>query len=69
MDHRLPIKDGLETMEEILKLDQSSKVIFASADQRVATLALARGAVYFLQKPFLMKHLIVLIKEKANAEA
>ena len=69
MDHRLPIKDGIETMEEILELDQSSKVIFASADQKIATLALARGAISFLQKPFLMKHLAVLIKEKASAEA
>ena len=52
MDHRMPNKDGLETMKEILKNKVATKVIFASADLSVKNDALKLGAVAFLAKPF-----------------
>ena len=35
MDHRMPIKNGLEASKEILQIDKSSKIIFISADQTI----------------------------------
>jgi two-component system chemotaxis response regulator CheY len=64
MDHRLPLKDGIQTMQEILQLDPTSKVLLASADHSIASEALARGACYFLSKPFRIKQLITVIKEQ-----
>ncbi|MFX0076246.1 MAG: response regulator [Candidatus Hermodarchaeota archaeon] len=52
MDYRLPLKNGLDAMKEILLLDGTSKVLFASADNNVKDLALNSGAVDFIQKPF-----------------
>lgn len=52
MDYRMPIKDGLEAMREILKLDKIGKIIFASADNSIEKEALKFGAKAFLKKPF-----------------
>ena len=52
MDYRMPIKDGLETMEEILKINENSKIIVVSADIDVKERALALGAIKFMNKPF-----------------
>ena len=32
MDHRMPIKTGIEASKEILQIDNKAKIIFASAD-------------------------------------
>lgn len=58
MDHRMPIKNGIETSKEILQIDKSSKIIFMSADQTIKESALALGAIAFKEKPFTMKSLI-----------
>ncbi len=58
MDHRMPIKNGVEAAKEILQIDKSSKIIFASADQNVKETAMALGAIDFKEKPFTMKKLI-----------
>ncbi|MCD6467124.1 MAG: response regulator [Methanomicrobia archaeon] len=52
MDYRMPTKDGLEAMREILKLDKIGKIIFASADDSIEKEALKLGAKAFLKKPF-----------------
>jgi two-component system chemotaxis response regulator CheY len=52
MDHRMPVKNGIEATKEILQLDPEAKIIFASADQGVKLLALSIGAARFNQKPF-----------------
>jgi len=52
MDHRMPIKNGLEAAKEILSIDPGAKVIFASADQSVEEDAKNIGAVRFMKKPF-----------------
>ena len=35
MNHRMPIKNGIETTKEILQIDNTSKFIFLSADQSI----------------------------------
>lgn len=52
MDHRMPIKNGLETAKEILECDKSTKIIFTSADHSIKEEALAIGAINFIEKPF-----------------
>ena len=58
MDHRMPHKDGIETTKEIIKMNQSSKIIFASAEHSVKQEALSIGAYCFLEKPFPLQALI-----------
>ncbi|TFG04949.1 MAG: response regulator [Promethearchaeota archaeon] len=58
MDHRMPIKNGIEATREILELDNTSKIIFTSADQSIKELALSIGAFSFKEKPFTMERLI-----------
>ena len=52
IDNYMPIKDGIETMLEILKLDNNSKIVFTSGDKSLKKRALSAGASYFLEKPF-----------------
>jgi len=52
MDHRMPKKDGVETAVEILEINGSTKIIFASADETARERALEVGAVGFIKKPF-----------------
>jgi two-component system chemotaxis response regulator CheY len=63
MDHRMPIKNGLDTMTEILKLNKNEKIIFASADISVKDKAKSIGACAFLDKPFKMKELLIIIQQ------
>ena len=58
MDHRMPIKNGIEAAKEILQINNNSKIIFLSADHTIKETALALGAIYFIEKPFTMKNLI-----------
>jgi len=57
MDYRLPLKNGLDAMKEILHQDGTSKVIFASADNNIKQEALKAGAMCFIEKPFNFKKL------------
>ena len=52
MDHRMPVKNGIEAMDEILAVDQSARILFLSADARIRDIALAKGAIGFISKPF-----------------
>ena len=63
MDHRMPIKNGIETIKEILQIDTNPKIIFMSADESVKEEALAMGAFCFVDKPFDIKLLITSIKK------
>ena len=54
MDHRMPVKNGLEAMREILKIDLDAQVVFLTADAAVAEHAIAAGAADVLLKPFRM---------------
>lgn len=67
MDHRMPIKNGLEAAKEILEIKNNTKIIFASADQSVKAEALSIGVISFKDKPFTLEILFKNI-EKAIHE-
>ena len=52
MDHRMPIKNGIEATEEILEINNNAKIIFASADKEARQKAELLGALSFKTKPF-----------------
>ena len=62
MDHRMPIKNGLDAMTEILHINNHVKIIFASADISIKQKALSLGACAFLDKPFNMRKLLSIIQ-------
>jgi len=66
MDHRMPIKNGLDAMTEILKIDGHEKIIIASADITIKQKALSLGACEFLDKPFNMGKLLTIIRRVVN---
>ena len=57
MDHRMPVKSGLEATKEILEIEPGAKVVFASADGSVENEARSMGAVSFKKKPFSLERL------------
>jgi len=63
MDHRMPIKNGLDAMTEILHINNHVKIIFASADISIKQKALSLGACAFLDKPFNMRKLLYMIQK------
>ncbi|OYD15535.1 hypothetical protein CH333_05495 [candidate division WOR-3 bacterium JGI_Cruoil_03_44_89] len=70
MDHRMPGKDGVETAVEMLEIDRSTKILFASADESAREKALGLGAVDFILKPFEISDILVAVekleREKKN---
>ena len=58
MDHRMPVKSGIEATREILGIDPGARVIFASADGSVESEARALGVVTFKKKPFSLDRLV-----------
>ena len=63
MDHRMPLKNGVETTKEILQINPNTKIIFLSADYAIRDLALKAGAVEFLEKPIDFNTLFRLIEK------
>ncbi len=61
LDHRMPNKDGLEVMKEILKIDSNARIVFISADVNVKDDALHNGASSFGLKPVTIRHMLELI--------
>ena len=57
MDHRMPVKNGIDTTKEILSFNSHSKVIFISADKSIKKEALSIGAALFIEKPFSVNQL------------
>ncbi|MEA3558423.1 MAG: response regulator [Candidatus Thermoplasmatota archaeon] len=62
MDHRMPNKDGVETMIQIKKMDPDVKIIFASADSSIQLRAMESGAKEFLSKPFQINELVTTLQ-------
>lgn len=54
LDHRMPIKNGLETLKEFkqYKIISKTKVLFITADPTVREEASKLGVTSFIQKPF-----------------
>jgi two-component system chemotaxis response regulator CheY len=63
MDHRMPLKNGLETTKAILNINPNSKIIFISADYTVRIEALKIGAIDFLEKPVDFTTLIAMVEK------
>lgn len=63
MDHRMPRKDGVETAVEMLEIDGSTKILFASADESARERALGIGAVGFIKKPFKIPEILGAVKK------
>lgn len=70
MDHRMPIKNGIEATKEILanSSEIKPKIIFASADKTIKETALSIGAISFKDKPFTLEKLFNNIKKALNME-
>ena len=58
IDHRMPLKNGIETAKLIMNLDKDSKIIFTTADHSIKEEALSLGVIEFIEKPFLCERLI-----------
>ena len=63
MDYRMPVMNGIDAMNEILKIDRNTKIIFASADTTMKQLSISKGATAFLSKPFKIEELQYLINK------
>ncbi len=66
LDHRMPNKDGLEAMSEILSIDPDARIVFISADANVRDQALRGGAVSFGLKPVTIRHMLDLVEGAAG---
>ena len=58
LDYRMPIKNGIDALKEIILIDHNSRVIFASADKTIKEEVYSYGAIEFLDKPFTLQKLI-----------
>jgi two-component system, chemotaxis family, chemotaxis protein CheY len=63
VDHRMPIKNGLEAMREILSLQPAARFVFVSADEDMKSAAIAAGAKVFLAKPACMRDIADALKK------
>ncbi|MFX0143143.1 MAG: response regulator [Candidatus Hodarchaeota archaeon] len=63
LDYRMPIKNGLDALKEILEIDHNSRIIFASADKSIKEEVYSYGAKGFLDKPFSHKKLLGILNE------
>jgi two-component system chemotaxis response regulator CheY len=70
MDHRMPIKNGIEATKEILQnsSDIKPKIIFVSADRSIRETALSIGVISFKNKPFSLERLFNNIEKAASIE-
>lgn len=66
MDHRMPVKNGLEATREILKIDPSAQIIIASADMDIEDKARSIGIASFKPKPFSNDRLVRNVKKALN---
>jgi two-component system chemotaxis response regulator CheY len=66
MDHRMPIKNGLDATKEILAVDPTAKILVISADATVQPKYEGSGAKGFLEKPFTMDLLFSAITVTIN---
>jgi two-component system chemotaxis response regulator CheY len=68
MDHRMPVKNGVDATREILNNSGQfkPKIIFVSADKTIKELALSIGAFSFKDKPFSLERLFKNIEKAIN---
>jgi two-component system chemotaxis response regulator CheY len=66
LDHRMPNKDGMQTMKEILEIDPKAKIVFISADANVREQAMGHGAASFGLKPVTIRHMLDLVESAVS---
>ena len=68
MDHRMPIKNGIEATKEIFQNSSNlkPKIIFISADRSIKETALSIGVISFKNKPFSLERLFNNIEKAAS---
>ena len=71
MDLTMPVMNGFEALEEILKLDQKALVIILTADVQIKAVAKAHdlGAFTVVKKPPAKESIAAAIKEATDALA
>ena len=70
IDHRMPIKNGLDTLREMYmnKIQTGAKILFITADPTVREEASKLGVSHFIQKPFSILKLAKMITELFSYE-
>lgn len=65
MDITMPIKNGIEALEEIMAYDSNAKVVMVTAAGQNTNIveALKLGAADFIQKPFEVERIAAVIKK------
>ncbi|MFA6449089.1 MAG: response regulator [bacterium] len=58
LDHRMPLKSGLEVCREMIAMNPRALIIMASADESVEREARALNVASFKKKPFTIDRLI-----------
>lgn len=66
LDHRMPNRDGLDAMKDILEIEPSAKIVFISADANVREQALNGGARSFGLKPVTIRHMLDLVEKAVS---
>ncbi len=66
LDHRMPNKDGMQTMKEILEFEPKAKIVFISADANVREQAMSNGAASFGLKPVTIRHMLDLVESAVS---
>ena len=61
------MKNGIDASKEILKIDNTVKIIFISADSSIKEEVKSLGVFSFKDKPFSIDNLINNIKKAINA--
>jgi len=69
MDLTMPVMNGFQALEEILKFDQKAKMIILTADVQIKAVSKAHdlGAFSVLKKPPAKETIAAAIKEAENA--
>ena len=66
LDHRMPNRDGIEAMVEILGIQADARIVFISADANVREEAMSKGAISFGLKPVTIRHMLDLVESAAS---
>jgi two-component system chemotaxis response regulator CheY len=68
MDHRMPVKTGLEATKEILEINPEAKIIIATADENIKEDAKSLGIISFKAKPFSNERLLNNVKKALSQD-
>jgi CheY-like chemotaxis protein len=64
MDHQMPIKNGVDTTKELLRIEPELKIIFVSGSPEIKDEAISAGAGAFFSKPIDIMNILASINIK-----